>query len=253
MKPSATSRRSTTKGEFGFYTVANTEAVDFNMVMALHVFYANGGGDCYVVSVADYGGRQSTMSFTGRGVQINRRALLDGIAVAKDTVGPTMIVLPNACLLSSDDYSAMAVAELTQAAELQDRVAILDLPGALDPATWSKAGPATQRDALYAAIAGTVLSFSYGTAYAAAVQATILTGGGFDYTKLQATTEGTALLKELLTAQNDALHGDDKSRRDEVTEKLNVAVPGTPTDQLLTPEQTQSLNQYLIDALPLLS
>lgn len=241
------------RGEPGFYSVGNTEAVHFNMVMALRLFYANGGGDCHVVSVADYGGRQSTTPFTGRGVQISRQALLDGLAVAKDMVGPTMIVVPDACLLSGDDYGAVAVAELNQAAELQDRVAILDLPGALDPATWSKAGLAAQRDAFHAAIAPAAPSFSYGTAYAPAVRTTILTGGAVDYTNLQATADGSALLKDLLTAQNDALHGDDRSRHDEVTEKLNVAFPDTPPDQPLTPDQTRSLSQHLAEALPLLS
>lgn len=241
------------RGEPGFYSVANTEAVRFNMVMALRLFYANGGGDCYVVSVADYGGRQSTTPFTGRGVQVSRQALLDGLAVARDTVGPTMIVVPDACLLSADDYGAVIVAELNQAAELQDRVAILDLPGALDPATWSKTGLAVQRDAFYAAIAGAVPSFSYGTAYAPALQTTIMTGGDVDYTNLQGTTDGSALLKDLLTAQNDALNGNDRSRHDEVTEQLNAAFPDPPVDRSLTPDRIRSLNQDLTEALPLLS
>ncbi len=241
-----------TAGELGFYNVANTETVHFNMVTALRLFYANGGGNCYVISVANYGGQKSTTPFVGAGVQISQQALLDGLAVAKDKVGPTMLVVPDACLLSADEYGAVAVAELNQAAELQDRVAILDLQGALDPATWTKTGLAAQRDAFYGEIAGAAASFSYGTAYAPAVQTTILTGSDIDYTNLQATPEGSALLKDLLTAQANALYGTNPSKLAQVTDKLDQAFPATPPDTPLTPDQVQSLNQYLTNALPLL-
>ena len=49
-----------TAGALKYYDVNNTETVQYNLYTALKLFYANGGGTCYVVSVANYWNLQST-------------------------------------------------------------------------------------------------------------------------------------------------------------------------------------------------
>ncbi|MDE1150366.1 MAG: phage tail sheath subtilisin-like domain-containing protein [Azospirillaceae bacterium] len=244
----------------GYYAVSPTTTGHFNLFTAVKLFYANGGGICYVVSVANYGGQKSTAPFTGTPVSVDKQALLDGLAVAQDKVGPTMVLVPDACLLPYDaakkvatDYSEVVCAMVNQAATLQDRVAILDLPGATDPSTWTKDGLAAQQDTFYGAIAPASANFSYGTAYAPALQTNVLSVSDVDYTNLQGTpAAGTNQLEGLLKQQNADLYTKDSAKYKQVDTKLTEAFPTTPPAVPLTPAEIQALDQYLCNALPLL-
>ena len=242
-----------TKGAVGFYNVTDTETVRFNLFNALKLFYDNGGGNCFVVSVANYGGQKSTAPYTGAGVPVAWKDFLEeGLKVAKDKVGPTMLVMPDACLLPDADYARSAQAMLDQAAALQDRVAILDLPGVMDPATWTKDGLKAQQAAFCTDIAPSAASFSYGTAYAPALETTVLSSSDVDFTNLQANQAGSDLLKDLLTAQANSLYGDNPAKLSEVMGKLAIAFPTAVPVTGLSDDQLLSLNQYLTNALPLL-
>ena len=122
----------------------------------IDLFYRNGGINCYVIS------NGTSMPTKGD--------LLAGLDVANTTTGVTILVVPEACLLPEADYAEVAVAMLTQAGTLQDRMAILDLPGALDPAQWTKPGLSAQAAAFFRAIAPAKMYFGYGAAYAPAVR-----------------------------------------------------------------------------------
>ena len=90
----------------------------FYLYNSMQLFYANGGGSCYVVSVGDYDD------------QITKAALIDsGLAAVKDLVGPTMLVIPEAVLLG-DACAEVAQAMLKQCLSRTDRVALLDVWGA---------------------------------------------------------------------------------------------------------------------------
>jgi phage tail sheath protein FI len=87
---------------------------------SLRLFYANGGGTCYVVSVGSYQDAPSQAAFEA------------GLAAVRDRVGPTILVIPEAARLAPSAYAAVALAMLTQCHDKQDRVAILDVPMASD-------------------------------------------------------------------------------------------------------------------------
>ena len=90
----------------------------FYLYNSMQLFYANGGGSCYVVSVGDYDD------------QITKAALIDsGLAAVKDLVGPTMLVIPEAVLLG-DACAEVAQAMLKQCLSQTDRLALLDVWGA---------------------------------------------------------------------------------------------------------------------------
>jgi phage tail sheath protein FI len=87
----------------------------FSLYNSLRLFYANGGGDCYVVSVGAYD------------TEIGLSGLQDGLNAVRDLVGPTMLVIPEATALSAADYNTLVQAMLMQCQDRQDRVAILDV------------------------------------------------------------------------------------------------------------------------------
>lgn len=82
----------------------------------LRMFFANGGGECYIISVGNYND------------EINADAIAAGIDACKKEDHPTMLLIPDAVLLekSADCYSLQQQL-LMQCNDLQDRVAILDV------------------------------------------------------------------------------------------------------------------------------
>lgn len=88
----------------------------FNLYYSMQLFYANGGSNCYVVSVGDYSAK------------VDKEALLGGLNAISYQVGPTMLVIPDAVNLPNNlDFATVTQAMLTQATTLQDRVAIFDV------------------------------------------------------------------------------------------------------------------------------
>jgi uncharacterized protein len=242
----------------GYYNVINSETVHFNLFTALKLFYANGGGDCYVISVKNYWGTQTTTLPVPppSPVQISLADLEAGLPVANDQVGPTMLVIPDACLLFSAsapdpyaDYKTLTVEQVDQCAALQDRVAILDLPGAMNPTKWTKGGLEEMSEVFYAGISGAGANVSYGTAYAPALQTSVLGMSDIDYRNLQAPSDPANLLSELLTQQNDDIYGANTPQGKQVQVQIDLAFGTTPPTD---PTVIQSTNQFLANALPLM-
>lgn len=91
---------------------------DFLMKYAMQMYFANGGGPCYITSVGLY----------GAGVLLND--LLAGLAKVRKEDEPTLLLFPDATNLgggsSTADFYALYTAALTQCNELQDRFTIID-------------------------------------------------------------------------------------------------------------------------------
>lgn len=222
------------------YGVARTGTAQYNMFVALKMFYGNGGGACYVVSTGSY-------------KTIARQDLLDGLAAAENLAGPTMLIVPDACLLTQPgDYSGVTVAQLKQAGGLRDRMAIVDLPGALDPESWTAAGLDAQRGQFYEAIAPTPQAcLSFGAAYAPALRVSVLGLNDVDYRNLQGTQAGSDLLKSLLVAQAGEIFGADTSKGQQILAKLDLAFPADVGQSGVAEADIASLNAFLANALPL--
>ena len=111
----------------------------FLLYNSLKLFFANGGGACYIVSVGDYQG-----AVNAAGVPLfDVATLLKGLDAAGTQSGPSIIVIPDAVLLPPDAdsagtgkiptsaaYQTLVQAMLAQCGALQDRVALFDLYGA---------------------------------------------------------------------------------------------------------------------------
>ncbi len=97
-----------------------TLANQFFLYDSLRLFYANGGGDCYIVSVATYDTAAfSASEFTDDG---------KGIKALETVDEPTILVCPdNSLLTAGGDFYNVYQAVLSQCAELMDRVGLFDL------------------------------------------------------------------------------------------------------------------------------
>jgi Bacteriophage tail sheath protein len=118
-----------TAGSFLYYSLQQATASRFCLYDSMRLFYGNGGGDCYIVSVGDY----------AKGPVVQRNDLLAGLNVIRSQQGTTMLVVPDAVLLDSQDettfkpsaaFQAVVREMLKQCGELADRIAILDVYGA---------------------------------------------------------------------------------------------------------------------------
>ena len=88
------------------------------MYDSLRLFYANGGGDCYIVSVALYGTTKSDGHFTDAGAGLDAIKLVDE---------PTILLFPDAVLLTGTKLYDVQKAALLQCQDLMDRVGLFDL------------------------------------------------------------------------------------------------------------------------------
>jgi len=235
----------------------DAESPRFNLYNGMRLFYANGGGNCYVVSVG------LCAAATGG---VDRAALLQGLAAAGEQAGPTMLLVPDALLLPPDApasgadakpwvstaYGEVVSAMLGQCATLQDRMAVLDVYGTqylTQPAAPGAATPTL--DDVAGSFRTNVGSagLSYGMAYFPFLQTTVVqpaeaTYAWFDDTPADPAT-GAGPLRQLLTWQNAALYGN-TPRQAQV--QADIDRIGTVT----APADVRALDDRLTAALPLL-
>ena len=90
----------------------------FKMFYSMQMFFANGGGPCYIISVGGYDVSS-----------ISDSLLLDGLSALEKEDEPTMIVFPDATGLSVSKYYSVMDDGLKQCSKLMDRVSIIDVHG----------------------------------------------------------------------------------------------------------------------------
>jgi uncharacterized protein len=92
---------------------------EFFLYYSMQLFFANGGGPCYVISIGDLSATPSDEAFT--------KAILSLEAYDE----PTLLVFPDACLLSEDKHAGVVNAALSHCQKMQDRFTIVDVLKAL--------------------------------------------------------------------------------------------------------------------------
>ncbi len=110
----------TASGEYSVSSMPiNPETPSYYLYHCLQMFYANGGGVCYVVSVGDY---TSTPDIA---------TLLQGLDALDREDEPTLIVIPDAISVVPSEgvtsYYSIYQQALVKSARLQDRFTIIDL------------------------------------------------------------------------------------------------------------------------------
>ncbi|MCA1760098.1 MAG: hypothetical protein LC658_10045, partial [Bacteroidales bacterium] len=100
-------------------TVKKTVVNGVNLLYdSVRMFYANGGGDCFIVSVGGYNDEAS---------DVDKQELLDGLASLEKMDLPTLLVIPESVHINVAEAGEVHAAMLAQCNKLQDRFAVLDI------------------------------------------------------------------------------------------------------------------------------
>lgn len=119
------------------YDIEPDPATVYYLYNSIKLFYANGGGTCYVVSVGPYGpptGKpmaKGTPLINPNVVSTDFINVLTGVLMQENN--PTMIVIPDAALLKPNDNTAVNQAVLMHCSTLKSRIGIVDIQGGDDP------------------------------------------------------------------------------------------------------------------------
>lgn len=98
-----------------------TTDAGFHMYNSVQLFFANGGGDCYIISAGQYGSDYPIELLK----DVNK--LKAGLDTAADIDEVTLLCLPDAVGLDFADYISLQQKALMKAEDTHDRFAILDI------------------------------------------------------------------------------------------------------------------------------
>ncbi len=163
---------------------------------ALQMFFANGGGPCYVVSVGPYKPLV--------GADLVESELQAGLATLETVDEPTLLVFPEAQSLGISDFKTLHDLALAQCERIKDRFVIMDVHGGNLSMSDSNTNLLAAIDNFRADGIGTE-SLKYGAAYAPNLEAIL------DYDFDESTTEvshsvngaaSVAMLETLITTQS---------------------------------------------------
>ncbi|GAB5417899.1 MAG: hypothetical protein Crog4KO_23530 [Crocinitomicaceae bacterium] len=94
----------------------NTAGEKYRLFNAMRLFFQNGGGPCYIVSVGSY-----------KDAVENAKLMDNGIPPLLKEEEPTMVVVPEAMNLSLEDCTSLQQAVLAHCNKMQSRIGILDI------------------------------------------------------------------------------------------------------------------------------
>lgn len=133
----------------------------FLLYYAVKMYFDNGGGQCYIVSVGDYSA-----------TSISATALTSGLDKVRLEDEPTLLVIPEAVQLTYAQYTSLCQAMLKQCSDLMDRFALFDVwGGTVDPdsevVTLAGATPDedTKKNVILASREAWAGTLKYGAAY----------------------------------------------------------------------------------------
>ncbi|MEM9544989.1 MAG: phage tail sheath C-terminal domain-containing protein [Bacteroidota bacterium] len=133
----------------------------YKMYYALQMYFANGGGPCYIVSVGPY-------VIPAAAGNISNTTLEDALAPVKKEDEPTLIVFPDLINIADDDlYCNVIKLALQQCADLGDRFVICDVKEQSHPTD-----PPGQSASVFRSKIGTS-NLMYGAAYYPYVNTTL--------------------------------------------------------------------------------
>lgn len=119
-----------------YYSVVPDPDTIYYLYNSIRLFYENGGGEAYLVSVGSYGPASKKPMTPGTQIvnsNVQLKDLLSGLAVLKNEPEPTMYICPDATLLNIKDNAALMQNMLLQAADRQTAVCLLDVIGGNTP------------------------------------------------------------------------------------------------------------------------
>jgi phage tail sheath protein FI len=167
----------------------------FYLFYSLMMFFNNGGSRCYILSIGSYADAVAK----GMSAGAYTTALQNLVRYQE----PTMVVTPDAMLLSHADWVTLSKEVLEHCEAMQSRVAIYDVWQGWMPADGTDADPINGKNGFYA-IGGLGEAFNkYGVAYYPWVNTTVVSQNSIDYTWLSAASLQT--LQDVMTKEANSL------------------------------------------------
>jgi len=165
-------------------TLAENKRSKHIMYYALQMFFANGGGPCYIVSVNSYK--------AAVGDPLVETELSAGLDAIRKEDEPTLIVFPEAQSLSIADFKTLHDAALKQCDDLKDRFVIMDVHGGAISMSDPAANLLTAVGSFRSNGIGTN-SLKYGAAYAPNIETVV--DVAFDESATNVAINGNAAVK----------------------------------------------------------
>lgn len=165
---------------------------------ALKLFFINGGSDCYIVSIGNYSTPVRKDDMDGEALDAQQQIVLKGIRALTKEQEPTLVVIPDAVLLSAEDCAAIQRAMLEHCGTLRNRMAILDVHNGFNPDPKS--------DAIEQFRASVVDHLQWGAAYYPWVHTIITSLDSLDFTSIDEISRTdliTALIAEVDASKVD--------------------------------------------------
>ena len=165
-----------------FYSIVPDPYTIYYLYNSIRLFYENGGGDAYIVSVGSYGPPSKKPMEPGEqinnpNVQLND--LLGGLALLKNEEEPTMYICPEATLLSVDNNGVLMQEMLLQNEQMQTAISIFDIIGGRNP------DPLLYENDIQAFRENTGTNgLKFGTAYYPFIGTSLMQNTDIDYTNL---------------------------------------------------------------------
>lgn len=110
--------------EFSVYSFKEV-TLKYLLYYSVKIYFENGGGPCYILSVDTYQNPQQLLLKQHNGS--SHAGLLDGLFKLSEVEDISLIVIPEAVKLSAPEYSQLVRAALLQCHTLDNRFAIFDL------------------------------------------------------------------------------------------------------------------------------
>ena len=165
-----------------YYSIVPDPNTIYYLYNSIRLFFENGGGDAYIVSVGTYGdplGKPITPTGQIVNTNVKLNALTAGLSLLKNEEEPTMYICPEATLLSVADNGTLMQTMLSQCTEMQTAVSIFDIIGGStpDPITYTNDIETFRKNT------GTN-GLSYGVAYYPFVGTSVMQSSDIDYTNM---------------------------------------------------------------------
>lgn len=165
--------------------ILNQTSKAYRFYYSMMLFFQNGGGACYIVSVGKYG------------EDIEPGKLTAGIGLLLKEQEPTMVVIPEAVSLPFDDCISVQQASLAHCGKLMSRFAILDIPDGYK----DRQDPSGDCIESFRSALGTN-ALDYASAYYPWLNTTIVQTSELNFTHIENRDDLIALLKADLAASN---------------------------------------------------
>ena len=165
-----------------YYSLLPDPNTIYYLYNSVRLFYENGGGDAYIVSVGTYGPSSGKPTDPGAQVvnpNVQLSELQNGLEKLKNEEEPTMYICPEATLLSVENNGTLMQSMLLQCSEMMTAVSLFDVIGGKDP------DPIMYMNDITTFRENTGANgLDYGAAYYPFVGTTIMQSNEIDYTNL---------------------------------------------------------------------